>query len=182
MSVSRQTWRSNPNARGLREGYRSGLEEQNAKHLDAAKVPYVFEKVKIKYAIPATERTYSLDFELLDNGIMVETKGKFEPQDRAKHLYIKIQHPELDIRFVFQRPNERLSKTSKTTYAMWAEAHGFKWATKVIPLAWAKEKGTKSIGERTIELSSEMKKQFLGMGVMPVSKVGRAISKKVSSK
>lgn len=168
MAVSRQTWRNNPRARGLREGYRSGLEELNAKHLTANKVPFVFEKVKIKYIIPATERTYSLDFELLDNGIMVETKGKFEATDRAKHLYIKLQHPDLDIRFVFQRPNEKISKGSATTYADWAEKHGFKWASKVIPLAWAREPGKPGArGERTISVAPEIADKFGGPARKP---------------
>jgi hypothetical protein len=168
MAVSRQSWRNNPRARGLREGYRSGLEELNAKHLTANKVPLVFEKVKIKYIIPATERTYSLDFELLDNGIMVETKGKFEPADRAKHLYIRLQHPDLDIRFVFQRPNEAISKGSETTYALWAEKHGFKWAAKVIPLSWAREPGKPGPrGERTIQVSPEVADLFGGPARKP---------------
>lgn len=168
MAVSRQTWRQNPRARGLREGYRSGLEEINAKHLTANKVPFVFEKVKIKYIIPATERTYSLDFELLDNGIMVETKGKFEPTDRAKHLYIKLQHPDLDIRFVFQRPQERISKNSETTYADWADKYGFKWAAKVIPLSWTKEPGRPGPrGERTISVSPEIADKFIGAALKP---------------
>lgn len=177
MAVSRQTWRNNPKARGLREGYRSGLEELNAKHLTANKVPHVFEKVKIEYIIPATVRTYSLDFELLDNGIMVETKGKFEPVDRAKHLYIRLQHPELDIRFVFQRPNERISKNSETTYAMWADKHGFKWAAKLIPLSWTKERGKPGPrGERTIHVSQEARDKFGGAAQRPNAALRAATS------
>ena len=167
MSVSRQTWRNNPRARGMREGYRSGLEEMNAKHLAANKVPVVFEKVKIKYIIPATERTYSPDFEL-PNGIIVETKGKFDPTDRAKHLYIRLQHPDLDIRFVFQRPNERISKNSETTYAKWADKHGFKWAAKIIPVPWIREPGKPGArGERTIDVSPEIADKFIGAALKP---------------
>lgn len=151
MAVSRQTWaqrRSKPwwlqsadpkKARGMANGYRSGLEEVNAKFLDSMKVRYEFEKLKIKYIVPETERTYTPDFHLLDNGIIVETKGKFEPDDRAKHLFIKTQHPDLDIRFVFQRPSDPIRKGSKTTLAAWADKYGFKWAAKTIPEAWIKE-------------------------------------------
>jgi hypothetical protein len=39
---------------GLRHGFRSGLEEKNAKHIEAKGAPVVFEKVKIEYLIPAT--------------------------------------------------------------------------------------------------------------------------------
>ncbi len=64
---------------------------------------------------------------------MVETKGRFLTADRQKHILIKDQHPALDIRFVFSNPNTRISKQSKTTYAMWCETHGFLYAPKTIP-------------------------------------------------
>lgn len=60
-------------------------------------------------------------------------------QDRLKHLEIKAQHPALDIRFVFSNSNQKISKTSKTTYAAWCEKHGFMYADKSIPESWLKE-------------------------------------------
>ncbi|WP_266031193.1 hypothetical protein [Brucella intermedia] len=150
MGVSKGNWRTarkkfapkTQEAVGLRFGFRSGLEEMNAKHLERLGVEVSFESFKIPYTVPETKRTYTPDFPL-PNGIIVETKGKLEPKDRAKHLLIKLQHPELDIRFVFQRPFDKIVKGSKTTYAAWAEKHGFKWATKVIPEAWVREAGPK---------------------------------------
>lgn len=44
-----------------------------------------------------------------------------------------------DIRLVFSRPNNRLSKSSKTTYAQWAVKHGFPWAEGTVPASWIKE-------------------------------------------
>ena len=41
-------------------------------------------------------------------------------------LAVKKQHPELDIRFIFQR-NNTLTKRSKTTYGDWCDKHGFLW-------------------------------------------------------
>lgn len=52
---------------------------------------------------------------------------------------MKGQHPDLDIRFVFSNAQARISKLSGTTYAMWAEKHGYKWAHKEIPAAWLTE-------------------------------------------
>lgn len=49
------------------------------------------------------------------------------PDDMKKHLLIKEQHPDLDIRFVFQNPNSTNSKRTKTTYANWCDKHGFKY-------------------------------------------------------
>lgn len=129
-----------PKERGLKEGYRSGLEEDEAVRLkehgiDADKI---YESLTIEYIKPERKAKYTPDFPL-PNGIIVETKGRFVTADRQKHLLIQKQHPELDIRFVFSNPNQRISKLSKTTYAMWCEKYGFKYAAKTIPLAWLKE-------------------------------------------
>lgn len=126
--------------RGIAHGFRSGLEDRNAKWLSENNVAFIFEGRKITYTVPAKEHTYTPDFELKVNGIIVETKGIFTPEDRQKHLYVKAQHPKLDIRFVFQNPNAPIYKGSKTTYAKWCEKHGFKFATKLIPLEWCSEK------------------------------------------
>ena len=121
--------------------FRSGLEERTAKYLKKLKVKFTYEKIKIRWQ-DLRYRTYTPDF-VLANGIIVETKGRFIPSDRQRHLMIKEQHPDLDIRFVFSNPNSKLYKGSKTTYADWCDKHGFKWAKEEIPLEWIKErKGT----------------------------------------
>lgn len=117
--------------------YRSGLEDTLADELKSAGVPVLYEAMKIKYVTPAVNHTYTPDF-LLPNGIIIESKGYFSSDDRKKHLLIKEQHPEYDIRFVFQNPNTRLYKGSPTTYGMWAEKYGFKYAKKHIPIEWLK--------------------------------------------
>ena len=99
--------------------------------------------MKITYEVPAKEHTYTPDFLLKRSGVIVETKGIFTPEDRQKHLYVKAQHPEHDIRFVFQNPNAPIYKGSKTTYAMWCDKHGFKYAAKLIPLEWCTTKKAK---------------------------------------
>lgn len=124
-------------------GYRSGLEEQEATRLKAKGINPNFETIKIKYVVPAREATYTPDFPL-DNGIIVETKGRFLTKDRQKHLLIQKQHPELDIRFVFggnrKKPSDTpISKGSKTTYAMWCEKYGFTYADHTIPEDWLTE-------------------------------------------
>lgn len=85
-----------------------------------------------------TQHTYTPDI-LLDNGIIVELKGKFTAADRSKMLAVRDQNTGLDIRFVFMNPDVRLNRTSKTTYGMWATKKGFKWAKDTIPEAWVKE-------------------------------------------
>ena len=120
----------------IRAGFRSGLEQDNAKHLKQCGCSFSYETEKIKYT-PAV-KTYTPDF-VLENGIIVETKGRFIPTDRAKHLLVKAQHPELDIRFVFTNARQRLSKRSKTTYGDWCDKHGFEWAEGLIPKEWMRK-------------------------------------------
>lgn len=147
-------------ARGLSQGYRSGLEERNAEHIRKHGQKVRFECLKIKYPIPASVHTYTPDF-LLDNGIIVETKGRFLPVDRAKHLYVKMTHPELDIRFVFSNPNAPIAKGSKTTLAYWADSHGYKWAAKLIPIDWLnEERGGRPLHGSTIPVPPETANLF----------------------
>ena len=131
------TKRSKLRQSALKAGFRSGLEQDNAKLLEGYNVDYEYEKFKIKFT--AKPRTYTPDFRL-SNGIIVETKGRFIPSDRTKHLLVKEQHPELDIRFVFSNSNQRLSKTSTQTYGGWCERHGFLYANGLIPVEWLKER------------------------------------------
>lgn len=117
------------------KGYRSGLEETIDSSLKALGVDGEYEQHKIAYTKPATQHKYTPDFRL-PNGIFVETKGRFVTADRKKHLLIKEQHPDLDIRFLFQNANNKISKRSKTTYADWCNKHGFLYAEKEIPKEW----------------------------------------------
>lgn len=121
--------------RSLKHGYRSGLEDKVAKALEDKGIDPEYEKHKIKYTVPERIATYTPDFKL-PNGIFVETKGRFVVADRQKHLLIKEQQPDLDIRFVFSNSKAKISKTSKTTYAEWCEKYGFIYADKVIPEEW----------------------------------------------
>jgi hypothetical protein len=122
----------------LRNGFRSGLEEKVADQLRALGIEVKFEQRKVKYTKPARAANYTPDFEL-PNGIIIETKGRFVTADRQKHILIKAQHPELDIRFVFSNSKAKISKTSATTYADWCRKYGFQFADKTIPLGWIKE-------------------------------------------
>lgn len=128
----------------ISKGYRSGLEERIAQELLEAGVGFTYEDQVIHYVKPQKVARYTPDF-VLDNGIIVETKGRFLTADRQKHLLVKNQHPELDIRFVFSRSKERISKKSKTTYADWCEKHGFRYADVSIPESWLKEEPSGSV-------------------------------------
>ena len=123
--------------KGIQAGYRSGLEEDMAEFLKKLKIKFTYEKEKIKW-VDLKIRTYTPDF-VLENGIIIETKGRFISVDRRKHKEIKKQFPDLDIRFVFNNSRSKLYKGAKSSYGDWCKKHGFKYADKTIPKEWLKE-------------------------------------------
>ena len=106
--------------------------------MEEAGVAFKYEEVKLKYTIPATDKTYHPDFQL-PNGILVEAKGLWEAADRKKIQLVIEQNPGIDLRIVFMRPETRIYPGSKTTYAAWCDEHNIKWAARAIPPAWLKE-------------------------------------------
>jgi len=123
----------------LKHGYRSGLEHKLSIYLDELKYKYLYEKVKIEWE-DLSYRTYTPDF-ILNNGIIIETKGRFLAIDRRKHLAIKEQHPDLDIRFIFTNSRNKLRKGAKSSYGQWCDKYGFRFYDRIIPEDWLKEKG-----------------------------------------
>jgi hypothetical protein len=114
---------------------RNKFEGRLKKQLEEAKVDYLYEAFKIEYVLT---KTYLPDFAIKHNNIIIEAKGVFDADDRRKHLAIKEQHPELDIRFIFVRDN-KLRRGAKTTYSEWCNYHGFKYAFGEIPSEWLEE-------------------------------------------
>jgi len=113
--------------------FRSGLEERVADLLVELGVSYEYETTKIDYTI---EHVYTPDF-ILPNGVVLETKGFWEPEDRRKIKAVKAQNPDLDLRMVFQAPFNKISKKSKTTYAKWCDRHDIPWTSfHNIPIEW----------------------------------------------
>lgn len=132
--------------------YRSGLEVKVTEELNKLGVRFEFEpkEGKIVYEVPSSIHTYTPDFVITTKSgktIIVETKGIWDYADRYKHLLIRQQHPDLDIRFVFTRSKQRIRKGSSTTYADICEGNGrspfkgVKWlyADKRIPEEWLNE-------------------------------------------
>ena len=144
---------------GLIHGWRSGLEKDTGEDLSERGVEYAFEEAKIPYLVPSRSATYKPDFiikrdkrfpdiptkecflseEWCSQHIIIETKGRFTLEDRKKHLWIKDQFPLLDLRFIFSRSSQRISKQSKTSYAMWCDKYGFLYADKKVPDEWFDE-------------------------------------------
>ena len=127
----------------IANGYRSGLEETISRQIADAGLPVVYEPKddKVSYKWPERQSTYLPDFKLPKQGgfFFVETKGRWTVDDRQKHLLIKEQHPDLDIRFVFSNQNAPLYKGSPNRYCDWCDKHGFVYANKTIPPEWLQE-------------------------------------------
>lgn len=121
----------------IKNGYRSGLEDDIAKDLKDRGVNFEYEKLKVQWQL-LENKTYTPDFKL-PNGIIIESKGRFVQADRKKHLIIQDQHPFLDIRFVFSNSRSKLYKGAKSTYGDWCNKHGFLYADKRIPDEWLKQ-------------------------------------------
>jgi hypothetical protein len=130
---------------------RSGLEDKVRKQLEDANKEYTYETHKISYTVPAVERSYRPDFIIHTKAgkpIFIESKGRWVHEDQYKHLYIRTQHPDLDIRFIFGRADNTLAKGSRRTYRDVCEGNGYgllkghKWLygdKGIIPESWLTE-------------------------------------------
>lgn len=127
-------------ARPRRFRYRSGLEDKVIGEARAAGHPHTYEGLVLPYERPAK---YKPDL-ILRNGIIVEIKGRFDSSDRSKHKMIQARYPDLDIRFLFSKPQNTLSRKSTTTYSMWCDRLGIPWEgcnsrKPVLPHRWTVE-------------------------------------------
>jgi hypothetical protein len=116
--------------------YRSKAEQFFAEYLETNSIKFEYENFSIPYVIT---KHYYPDFFISDYNFFVEYKGYFKPSDRGKHLLFKQQHPNIDIRFVFQNARNKINKKSKTTYGDWCDRHGFIWAEGTIPKSWLRK-------------------------------------------
>ena len=93
--------------------------------------------------MPAKARKYTPDFVITTASgkvIVVETKGLWTVADRQKMVQVVQQNPDVDLRMVFQNPNNKIAKGSKTTYENWCNKFlGVPVAAKSIPTAWLLE-------------------------------------------
>lgn len=122
--------------------YRNGFELKLAEQLDKAGIEFGYETLKLQVNYPPRTGRYTPDLIPKNSNIVIEGKGFFygKAADRQKLILVKEQHPELDIRLVFQNASTKIYKGSKTTYGKWAEDHGFKWSDRgVIPQQWLYE-------------------------------------------
>lgn len=107
--------------------FKSKLEEQVWKTLKDNFPSVKYEPEKFKYIQPAADRTYIPDFRTGRRKIYLEAKGKLDLETRKKMIWFRDSNPDIRVIFLFQNPDNKITKRSKTTYWMWAEANGFEW-------------------------------------------------------
>jgi hypothetical protein len=112
--------------------FKSGFERTVAANLSSRGLIWKYEPTQVPYILKSD---YNPDFYFPDYGFYVETKGKLVYEDRRKHLAVKKQHPELDLRFCFMEAHRKMPGT-KSTHAQWADRNGFLWCDKEIPEEW----------------------------------------------
>jgi hypothetical protein len=134
----------------LASGRRSKFEDRIAKELDDAGISYEYETHSFEYEEPLRKNMarcadcegtnlvrvgwYTPDF-FLDNGVIIETKGRFTAADRRKHLAVREAHPDVRIVMLFMRDNY-IHTNSKTRYSDWCMAHDIEFAVGHLTKEW----------------------------------------------
>lgn len=133
--------------------YESKFEATIAEYLDRNSCRFQYETLHLDYWIeiprgycskctatrPRINRVYTPDF-ILDNGVILEAKGRFTAEERKKHAALKEQHPELDIRMVFLYDNY-MNKSKKTRYSQWCKQKNIQYTVgSEIPKEWMRGK------------------------------------------
>ena len=118
--------------------FKNGQELSTYKFLKSRQRKYryriEYETERIPYVI---EKTYVPDFIVtLSSGhkIYIEYKGYLRKDDERKLLNVKRQHPDIDLRIIFQKDNKMPGRQLR--YSTWARKHEFDYAIGVIPEEW----------------------------------------------
>jgi hypothetical protein len=102
--------------------YKSKFEEQIAPILtNYLETTEIYEQDRFSYTIPCN---YTPDWKITPN-LYVESKGLFDQADRRKMKIVKDTYPDITFIMLFQDPNKRIAKNSKTTYKDWCIKNGF---------------------------------------------------------
>lgn len=130
---------------------RSGFEDTVAANLKDRGVDFKYEAHSYMVEVPkrmprgtcdacggksfTQTQKYTPDF-FLDNGVVVEAKGRLTAANRTKYKAFVEQYPTVKFRLLFQR-NNPISKVSKTKYSDWCEANGIEYSVgTTVPDEW----------------------------------------------
>lgn len=114
--------------------FKSGFERTVDANLKSRGVKYTYETLELPYTLNGI---YHPDF-ILDNGIIIEVKGRLDRESIRKMIAVRKQYPDHDIRFLFMEANKKVP-FQKQTHEKWADRNGYKWAVGVVPQEWIDE-------------------------------------------
>lgn len=120
-------------------GFKSTFEDTVFNSCKSLNIPISYENEEFTwvqhhiYTADATLRTKS------GKVVVLETKGYLDADDRAKMRHVGAQHPDIYIVFWFQRPQNRITPKSKTTYKDWALKNGFYCISSAVELKYILE-------------------------------------------
>lgn len=98
-------------------------------------VEFEYEARKLQYTLGGS---YTPDF-FLPNGVIIETKGYFRPEDKRKMRAVKIANPDADIRLVFSESQTPSGRKRMAQNLRWSLKWGFPAAEDVPPEDWYSE-------------------------------------------
>lgn len=129
---------------GMRSSFELKVADILSKQASKKDFEWHYESEIIEYTVPPVpERIarYTPDFPIVNASGKVwylETKGLWTVADRKKHLLIKKEHPDVDIRLMFQRDNY-IRKGSKTKYSDFCRKNNIKWCVGELDWDWFDE-------------------------------------------
>jgi len=121
--------------------YDSKFEASIADQLTAARIKWWREPLPVPYRNNTGSHRYIPDFGVKTKDgkrVLIEVKGWIDAAASNKMSAVKYQHPELDIRFVFQRGETKVVKL-KSTNLKWARRLNFPAAVGKVPDDWLAE-------------------------------------------
>lgn len=136
----RKNLKAGPGGRVARQyaakcGMKSMGEVYCAADMDKRRIKWKYEEEELDYTISST---YNPDF-TLNNGTLIEYKGKMTDTTRKKLVAVKKNNPNKKLCIVFERANNKLSsRPNSWRYWEWAERNDFPWSEGVIKKEWYK--------------------------------------------
>ena len=118
-------------------GLKSMLEVRSQAWFENRNIPFKYEGERWNYQYEP--QTYRPDFNINEEW-SIECKGKLTKEVRKKLLAIIKSNPNKKLFMVFEKPDNRINRGSKTTYADWANKHGIPWSDTVPDLKWFRRK------------------------------------------
>lgn len=121
-------------------GLRSIGEVRFAANLMKRNIRYDYEPERFPYTPKV--KFYKPDFRLIKadgSPMYVEYKGNLTGPNRTTLKHVMRDHPDLDIRIVYGKPGNKLSRNSKTTYMAWSEQFNLPWGDTILPTEWEQE-------------------------------------------